>query len=81
MKLVDPMHGNENPRARTGIAMMFAQMKAEAVARDLHIEWQALGETMFPVNIESEETKIEFPCLGLIENTQDRYCVIELDRH
>ena len=64
MKRLDASHHHPNARAGAAVAVMLAQVQDEGAARYLTIERGAWVEAMVPVDLEAEETQIEFVRLG-----------------
>src|ERR1700709_1162641 len=60
---------------------MLAQMKCQAVARDLHVDLKVGLKTMLPIDLETEKIEIELAGLVDRENAQDGHNAAELDGH
>lgn len=69
---LDPLHGHRNCRSRTGVAVVFGEVKLQPSARDLHILRQVGFEPMFEIDRKPQEAAIEFASLCFVENAQDR---------
>src|SRR6186713_1196723 len=60
---------------------MLAQMKRQAVTRDLHVNRKVRLETMLPIHLEAEKIEIELASLVDRENAEDGHNAAELDCH